>query len=100
MSFDLPQHAGVALVGLKTGLIMPTDDIVEITLDTVKDTVQDNDIVCVTEAVVARSQNRYVTVDELVQDLRSKLSVSEEGTLAVISPIVRSLTYCPGFYFL
>ncbi|HAI85742.1 MAG TPA: F420-0--gamma-glutamyl ligase, partial [Firmicutes bacterium] len=50
---------------------MPTDDIVEITLDTVKDTVQDGDIVCVTEAVVARSQNRYVTVDELVQDLRS-----------------------------
>jgi F420-0:gamma-glutamyl ligase len=88
VSFDLPQHAGVALVGLKTGLIMPTDDIVEITLDTVKDTVRDNDIVCVTEAVVARSQNRYVTVDELVQDLRSKLSVGEEGTLAVISPIV------------
>ena len=73
---------------------MPTDDIVEITLDTVKDTIQDNDIVCVTEAVVARSQNRYVTVDELVQDLRSKLSVSEEGTLAVISPIETGSCWC------
>lgn len=88
MGLNLPHHAGVALVGLKTGLIMPTDDIVEITVDTVKDTVENGDIVCVTEAVVARSQNRYVTCDELVDDLKAKLKVREDGTLAVISPIV------------
>ena len=83
----LPNHAGVAVVGLKTGLIMPTDDIVAITVDTVKGTVEDGDIVCVTEAVVARSQNRYVTCDELANDLRSKLPIREDSTIAVVSPI-------------
>ena len=88
MDLRLPNHAGVAVVGLKTGLIMPTDDIVAITVDTVKGTVEDGDIVCVTEAVVARSQNRYVTCDELANDLRSKLPIREDSTIAVVSPIV------------
>ncbi len=88
MDLNLPNHAGVAVVGLKTGLIMPTDDIVAITVDTVKGTVEDGDIVCVTEAVVARSQNRYVTCDELAEDVRTKLNVRDDATIAVISPIV------------
>jgi F420-0:gamma-glutamyl ligase len=88
VSFTLPKNAGVVVLGLKTGLIMPTDDIVEIAVDAVKDTVEDKDIVCVTESVVARSQNRYVTCDELVEDLREKMPIEETGTLAIISPIV------------
>jgi len=88
VSFTLPNNAGVVVLGLKTGLIMPTDDIVEIAVDAVKETVEDRDIVCVTESVVARSQNRYVTCDELVEDLRRKMPIEETGTLAVVSPIV------------
>jgi len=85
--FSLPSIAGVAAVGLKTGLIFPNDDIVSITVDTVKPYVEDNDIICVTEAVVARSQNRYITCEELAEDVQRKLNLSPKSTLAVISPI-------------
>jgi len=85
--FSLPTTAGVAAVGLKTGLIFPNDDIVAITTETVKPFVEDNDIICVTEAVVARSQNRYISCEELVEDVQKKLNLSPKSTLAVISPI-------------
>jgi isocitrate dehydrogenase len=88
LGFVLSEKAGVAVVGIKTGLIMPTDDIVEVTMDAVEDTLDDGDIVCVTEAVVARSQNRYITCDELAEDVRAKFGMKSDGTVAVISPIV------------
>ena len=83
----LPEGAGVVAVGLKTGLVVPNDDIAEITADTVAPVVADNDIICVTEAVVARSQNHYVTCTELAADIKEKLKLKEGSTLAVISPI-------------
>lgn len=88
LGFVLSENAGVAVVGIKTGLIMPTDDIVEVTMDAVEDILEDGDIVCVTEAVVARSQNRYITCDELAEDVKAKLNIKDNGTVAVISPIV------------
>jgi len=45
LGFVLSEKAGVAVVGIKTGLIMPTDDIVEVTMDAVEDIVDDGDIV-------------------------------------------------------
>ncbi|MGI6575081.1 MAG: coenzyme F420-0:L-glutamate ligase [bacterium] len=83
----LPQDVGVAAIGLKTGLVVPNDDIAEITADTVAKVVADNDIICVTEAVVARSQNHYVSCSELAVDIRQKLKLKPGSTLAVISPI-------------
>ena len=85
--FNLPSTVGVAAIGLKTGLIIPNDDIVAITADTVKPFVEDGDIICVTEAVVARSQNRYISCDKLAEDISKKLKLKPGSTLAVISPI-------------
>jgi len=85
--FAIPVTAGVAAVGLKTGLIFPNDDIVSITADAVKPYVEQNDIICVTEAVVARSQNRYISCEDLAEDVQRKLNLSPKSTLAVISPI-------------
>lgn len=96
MGFVLSEKAGVAVVGIKTGLIMPTDDIVEVTMDAVEDIVDDGDIVCVTEAVVARSQNRYITCDELAEDVKNKLGIRSDGTVAVISPIVSRNRFALG----
>ena len=86
-NLSLPASVGVAAIGLKTGLIIPNDDIAAITADTVKPFVEDGDIICVTEAVVARSQNRYITCDELSRDIINKLKLKPKSTLAVISPI-------------
>ena len=78
--FILPETAGVAAIGLKTGLIIPNDDIAAITTDTVKPFVQDGDVICVTEAVVARSQNRYVSCLELAEDVKAKLNLKAGST--------------------
>ncbi len=85
--FSLPPNTGVAAIGIKTGLIVPHDDIAAITSDAVKTIVEDGDIICVTEAVVARSQNRYVSCEELARDIQEKLSLKPGSTIAVISPI-------------
>ena len=85
--FSLPEGTGVAAIGLKTGLIFPNDDIVAITAETAKPFVEDKDIICVTEAVVARSQNRYISCEELAEDIQKKLNLAPKSTLAVISPI-------------
>ncbi len=85
--FSLPQSTGVAAIGLKTGLIIPNDDIAAITADIAKPFVDDGDIICVTEAVVARSQNRYVSCTELAEDIKKKLNLKPRSNLAVISPI-------------
>ncbi len=84
---SLPNNTGVAAIGLKTDLIVPHDDIAEITANTVKNVIDDNDIVCVTEAVVARSQNQYVSCEELAKEIREQLNLKERSTLGVISPI-------------
>jgi len=85
--FSLPQATGVAAIGLKTGLIFPNDDITSITAETVKPFVENKDIICVTEAVVARSQNRYISCSELAEDIQKKLNLTPGSTLAIISPI-------------
>ncbi|OWZ83569.1 coenzyme F420-0:L-glutamate ligase [Natranaerobius trueperi] len=86
-NFSLPENSGVAAVGLTTDLILPNDDISEITANTVKNIAIDNDIVCVTEAVVARSQNQYVSCKELADEIKGNLSLSPKSTIGVISPI-------------
>ncbi|MGI6485047.1 MAG: coenzyme F420-0:L-glutamate ligase [Tepidanaerobacteraceae bacterium] len=85
--FILPTTAGVTAIGLKTGLIIPNDDIADITAGAVEQFVQDRDIICVTEAVVARSQNRYISCSELAEDIQKKLKLKKGSTIAVISPI-------------
>jgi F420-0:gamma-glutamyl ligase len=86
-SFSQSQSIGVAAIGLKTGLIIPNDDIAAITADITKPYVENGDLVCVTEAVVARSQNRYVSCTELALDVKKKLGLKSGSTLAVVSPI-------------
>ena len=86
-NLTLPENTGVAAIGLKIGLIVPHDDIASITVDAVKPIVDDGDIICITEAVVARSQNRYQSCSELAADVQEKLNLKPGGTLAVISPI-------------
>ncbi len=86
-SMNLPVNSGVAAIGLKIGLIVPHDDISAITADAVKPIVEDGDVICITEAVVARSQNRYLSCSELAKEVQEKLHLKTGATLAVISPI-------------
>ncbi|MCL2831548.1 MAG: coenzyme F420-0:L-glutamate ligase [Treponema sp.] len=77
---------GTRAFGLRTPIIRETDDLVGIVCQSVKDAVEyekirinDGDIIGVTEAVVARSQGNYVTVDQIASDVRSKFSGQPAG---------------------
>ena len=83
---------GTTSRGIKAPIIRAGDDLVDITVESVMNavkeaniTLKDRDIVAVTEAVVAKSQGNFATIDDIAQDVRNKLG---EGTIGVIFPIL------------
>lgn len=80
--------------GIKAPIIKKGDDLVSIVVDSLlaaandKDTgfkIQDRDVLAVTEAVVARSQGNYATVEQIAKDVRAKTG---GGTVGLIFPIL------------
>lgn len=80
--------------GIKAPIIKSGDDLAEIVVKSVldaaadKDTgfkIQDRDVIAVTEAVLARSQGNYATVQQIAKDVRAKMG---EGTIGLIFPIL------------
>lgn len=73
------KNIGTISWGVKAPIIRPGDDLVEITADSVMKAVKeakiklkDRDIVAVTEAIVAKSQGNFATVDDIAKDVRAK----------------------------
>ena len=67
---------GVQTTGLLAPIIRQGDDLVKIVTDTVLgaiDKVEDGDIIGITESVVARAEGNYVTIDEVVEDIKKVL---------------------------
>lgn len=86
------KNIGTVSYGVKAPIIRPGDDLVEITVESVlkavkeaKIKLKDRDIVAVTEAIVAKSQGNFASVDDIAKDVRSKMG---EGTIGVIFPIL------------
>ena len=83
---------GTVSIGLRAPIIREGDDMVKIVTDTVLEAMKndglaprDRDIVAMTEAIVARAQGNYVTVDAIAKDVRNKLGGE---TVGVIFPIL------------
>lgn len=83
---------GTVVRGLRCPIINQGDSIEEIVVDSVLKasemegfTIQDKDIVTVTESIVARAQGNYATIDDIAKDVRSKFG---EDTVGVIFPIL------------
>jgi len=77
---------------LRTPIIRESDDLVAVVCQSVKDAadnesvrVNDGDILGITEAVVARSQGNYASVDQIAADVRAKFS---GGHVGVVFPIL------------
>lgn len=86
------KYIGTSSIGVKAPIIRPGDDLVKIVAKSVgqaikngKIKVKDRDIVAVTEAIVAKSQGNFATVDDIAKDVRRKMG---EGTVGVIFPIL------------
>ncbi|NLJ59542.1 MAG: hypothetical protein GX338_01180, partial [Firmicutes bacterium] len=89
----LPEYVGVSAFGLKVGVVVPGSDIVGITYDALvkchNDGLLDSgDTVCITESVVARAQNNYVTVDDIAGEARKQLKIGPSARLGVLFPIL------------
>ena len=83
---------GTVSMGVRAPIIRQGDDLVKIVTDSILEamkvdglTPRDRDIVCMTEAIVARAQGNYATVDDIAQDVRTKLCGE---TVGVIFPIL------------
>ncbi len=89
---NLPdKDIGVIAYGIKTGIITSDDNIIEVLKRTIKknpDIISDNDILCVTESVVAITQHNVVKLDDVSVEIKSRLNLKENSTIGVIHPIL------------
>ena len=83
---------GTVSMGVRAPIIRQGDDLVKIVTDSILEamkedglTPRDRDVVCMTEAIVARAQGNYATVDNIAQDVRTKFGGE---TVGVIFPIL------------
>ena len=83
---------GTKSLGLRAPIIEKGDNLEEIVFDTVKKssenhnlTINDRDVVCVTESLVARAQGNYATIEQIAKDINNKFKGDE---LVVLFPIL------------
>ena len=88
----MSRMVGTISRGLRAPIIRQGDDIVDIVVNTVLAaaecdgfSVRDKDIVAMTEAIVARAQGNYASVDDIADDVRAKFGGE---TVGVIFPIL------------
>ena len=82
------------------GVILPGDDIVEDIFEAVErcnqdGLIDDGDILCVTESVVAKAQENYVSRREIAEEARRKLSIDEKANLGILYPIASRNRFVP-----
>ncbi|OUP51984.1 F420-0--gamma-glutamyl ligase [Butyricicoccus pullicaecorum] len=83
---------GTVSRGVRAPIIREGDDLAQIVVDSVLAaaesapfTIEDRDVIAVTEAVVARAQGNYASVQNIAADVKNKLG---SGTVGVIFPIL------------
>ena len=88
----MSRMVGTVSRGIRAPIIREGDDLRKIVTDCVLEAaeqdgfvVRDRDIIAMTEAIVARAQGNYATVDDIAEDVRAKLG---GGTVGVILPIL------------
>ena len=88
----LPEYVGPMAIGLKMGVILPGMQIIDKVFDRLvdccrDDLLEDGDIIAITESVVARAQNNYVTTADIAREVKNKLRLPDKGRVAVVFPI-------------
>ncbi|MBR5429639.1 MAG: coenzyme F420-0:L-glutamate ligase [Firmicutes bacterium] len=97
----MSRNIGTTVRGLRAPIIREGDDIGAIAINTLlkavhedKIELHDNDVLAITESVVARAQNNYVTVDDIAADIAKKFPGGEAG---VIFPILSRNRFAIAF---
>ena len=89
----LPDYLGVVAFGIKMGVILPGSDLVDMVYDSLQQVdrdglLDDGDVICVTESVVARSQGNFVSVKDIANQVRDKLNLNLSSRVGVLFPIL------------
>ncbi len=84
-------YQGTISRGVRAPIIRRGDDLVKITADCVTEAakqggfqIQDKDVIAVTEAVLARAQGNYATVEQIAKDVSNKFG---DETVGLVLPI-------------
>ena len=84
-------YQGTISRGVRAPIIRRGDDLVKITADCIEAAakqggfaIQDKDVLAVTEAVLARSQGNYATIDQIAKDVSEKFG---DHTVGLVMPI-------------
>ncbi|MCI2425239.1 coenzyme F420-0:L-glutamate ligase [Candidatus Acetothermia bacterium] len=87
----MSRAVGVKVWGIRAPVVREGDNLQEIVTESFKAAiksenirVQDNDVLAVTESLVARAQGNYVTLDDIAQEINEKYS----DEIAVVFPIL------------
>ena len=88
----MSRMVGTVSRGVRAPIIRSGDDLAEIVTNSVLEaaaddgfSIRDRDVVAMTEAIVARAQGNYASVDAIAEDVRTKLGGE---TIGVIFPIL------------
>ncbi len=88
----MSKSIGTVVRGVRTPIIRQGDDLVKIVVDSLMAAARsesiefrDRDIVAATEAIVARAQGNYASVDDIAEDIKAHFP---EGHIGVIFPIL------------
>lgn len=87
------KNVGVKSIGIKCPIIRQGDNLVDIVYNSIKKsgvTLQDGDVIGVTESVVARAFGNYVTVNMVAKEIKKLFGVSEDqrvDAIRLINPI-------------
>ena len=88
----MSRMVGTVARGIRAPIIRTGDDLAQIVTDSVLAaaadegfSLRDRDVIAMTEAIVARAQGNYATVDQIAADVRAKLG---GGTIGVVFPIL------------
>ena len=89
----MSRMVGTVSRGIRAPIIRSGDDLVKIVTESVLEAarsedgfaIRDRDVVAMTEAIVARAQGNYATVDDIAADVKAKLGGE---TVGVIFPIL------------
>mgnify|MGYP001106909312 FL=1 len=83
---------GTVSMGVRTPIIETGDNLIDIVFDSVNEAVKsrdikvnDKDVVCVTESLLARAQGNYATCEQIAKDINAKFKGDE---IAILFPIL------------
>ena len=93
----MERKVGTVSRGIRCPIIREDDDLVRIVTDSILEaaesenfTIEHQDIIAMTESIVARAQGNYVSVETIALDIKNKLG---DGTIGVVFPILSRNRY-------